>query len=145
MLLLVFADRHVRGFVEQNVRRLQHRIIEQTHGRTLCILASLVFELGHALQPAHARDAIQQPSKLGVLAYGGLNEDGRALGINAGGDVRGGDFTTAAGEIFRIGASRDRMQIDDAINALVLILQAHKLLQGAEIIAEMQAVGRLHA
>jgi hypothetical protein len=37
------------------------------------------------------------------------------------------------------------VQIDDAIDALVLILKAHELLQRAEIIAEVQAVGRLHA
>ena len=83
--------------------------------------------------------------ELGVLAHGGLDENDRALGINAGGDISGGDFAAAAGQLFRIGSRGDGVQIDDAIDALVLILQRDKLLQRAEIIAEMQAVGRLHA
>ena len=37
------------------------------------------------------------------------------------------------------------MQIDDAIDAVVAVLQLDKALDGAEIIAEMQVAGRLHA
>ena len=41
--------------------------------------------------------------------------------------------------------TRDRVQIDDAIEAVVAVLQLDEALDGAEIIAEMQIAGRLHA
>ena len=59
MLLLVLADRHMGGAIEQNVGGHQHRIVEQAHGGVLAILAGLVLELRHAVQPADAGDAIE--------------------------------------------------------------------------------------
>ncbi len=37
------------------------------------------------------------------------------------------------------------MQVDDAIDAVVPILQLDEALDGAEIVAEVQVAGRLHA
>jgi hypothetical protein len=71
VLLLVFAHRHVRRLVGKNVGRLQHGIVEQADGDVLRILAlALVLELRHALDPAHARDAIEDPRKFGVRQNG---------------------------------------------------------------------------
>ena len=39
----------------------------------------------------------------------------------------------------------ERMQIDDAIDAVVVFLQRHELSDSAEIIAEMKIAGRLNA
>ncbi|MNL72897.1 hypothetical protein D3C87_1982870 [compost metagenome] len=39
----------------------------------------------------------------------------------------------------------DRMQIDDAIDAVVVFLQRHEFADRAEIIAEMEIAGRLNA
>ena len=40
---------------------------------------------------------------------------------------------------------RDRMQVDDAIDAVVALLQLHEAADRAEIIAEMEVAGRLDA
>ena len=39
---------------------------------------------------------------------------------------------------------RDGVQIDDAIDAVVAVLQLDEALDGAQIIAEVQVAGRLH-
>src|SRR4029077_17236771 len=40
---------------------------------------------------------------------------------------------------------RDRVQVDDTVEAVVAVLQLDEALDGAEIVAEMQVAGRLHA
>ena len=71
MLLLVVADRHVGGAIEQDVGRHQHRIVVEADGRVLAVLARLLLELGHAVEPAEPRDAIEHPGELGVLVRRG--------------------------------------------------------------------------
>ena len=50
----------------------------------------------------------------------------------------------ARGQLGRILPHRDRVQIDDAINAVVAVLQLDEALDGAEIVAEVQVAGGLH-
>ena len=49
------------------------------------------------------------------------------------------------GQLGGILPHRYRVKIDDAIDAVVSLLQRDKLRDGAEIIAEVQIAGRLHA
>ena len=67
MLFLILAHRHVRRLVEQNVGGLQHRIGIEPDAGALLVLAALFFELGHAIEPAEARDAVENPGQFGVL------------------------------------------------------------------------------
>ena len=66
VLLLVVADGNVGGEVGQNVGGHQHRIVVEPDRGGLAILAGLFLELGHAVQPAEAGDAIEHPGKFGV-------------------------------------------------------------------------------
>ena len=54
MLLLVLADRHVRRAIDQDVGRHQARIGVKPDRGVLAVLAGLLLELGHAVEPAHA-------------------------------------------------------------------------------------------
>ncbi len=83
MLLLVLADRNVRGAIQQNVRRHQHRIVVETHGRVFAVLAGLFLELGHAVQPAEAGDAVEDPGQLGMAGHLALVEHDVLLRIDA--------------------------------------------------------------
>jgi hypothetical protein len=65
--------------------------------------------------------------------------------IDAAGDEGRGDLANGVRQLGRILPHRDRVQIDDAIDAVVAVLQFDEALDGAEIIAEMQVAGRLHA
>src|SRR6476660_9693712 len=65
--------------------------------------------------------------------------------IDAAGKKRGGDLTGRLRQLGRVLPHRDRVQIDHAVDAVVLVLQRDKLHERAEIIAEVQIAGRLHA
>ena len=71
MLLLVLADRHMGRAIDQDVGRHQARIGEQPDRGVLAVLAGLLLELGHAVEPAHAGDAVEHPGELGVLGAPG--------------------------------------------------------------------------
>ena len=145
MLLLVFADRHMGRAIDQNVGRHQRRIGVKTDRGVLAVLAGLLLELRHPVEPAEAGDAIEHPGKLGMLGHLALIEDDVFRRIDAAGDEGRGDLADGVRQFGRILPHRDRVQIDDAINAVVAVLQFDKALDGAKIVAEMQVAGRLYA
>ena len=144
MLLLVVADRHVGGAIDQNVGRHQVRIDVEPDRGVLAVLAGLLLELGHAVEPAHARDAVEDPGQFGVLGHLALVEDDVLLRVDAAGDEGGGHFAGGARQLGRVLPDRDGVHVDHAIDAVVVFLQRHEFGDGAEIIAEMQVAGRLH-
>ena len=149
MLLLVLADRHMGGAVQQNVRGHQHRIIVEPDGRVLAVLAGLLLELRHAAEPADARDAVEDPGKLGVAGDLALVEHDVLLRVDAGGDEGCRHLAGVAGELRRaapdVDALRDRVHVDDAIDAVMGFLHLHEVDDRAEVIAEMQIARRLDA
>src|SRR6202035_1087189 len=54
-------------------------------------------------------------------------------------------LTDAALELGRVLPRLDRVHVDDAVDAVVALLQRDELDDRAEIVAEMQVTGRLHA
>src|SRR5258708_4297334 len=83
---------------------------------------------------------------LGDLA---LIEDDMLFRIDTAGNEGGGDLARVLRQL--LGAAPDhqrlgnRVQVDDAIDALVPVLQCDELCDGAEVIPEMQIAGRLYA
>jgi hypothetical protein len=49
-----------------DVGGLEHRISEKADRGALAVLPGLVLPLGHAVEPAHARGAFEQPGQLGM-------------------------------------------------------------------------------
>ncbi len=62
-----------------------------------------------------------------------------------GGDVGGGDLARLAGQLGGVLPRGEGVQVDDAEQALHLVLQGDELHQRAEIVAEVQVAGGLHA
>ena len=145
VLLLVLADRHVGGAVRQDVGGLEHRVDVQAGERLLAVLARLVLELGHAVEPAERRDAVEDPGELGVRRHVALHEDGGVLGIQPGGQEPGRDLVGLGAQLRGLLRHGDRVQVDDAVDRLVLALQAHPVAHRAEIVAEVQLAARLDA
>ena len=145
MLLLILADRHVGGAIDQNVGRHQVRIGVEPDRDVLAILAGLLLELGHAVEPAQPRDAIEHPGEFGVLGDLALVEDDLLLRIDAAGEERRGHLARVARQLARVLPHRDGVQIDHAIDAVIALLQRDEFGDRAEIIAEVQIAGRLHA
>ncbi|MNT83871.1 hypothetical protein D3C72_2238090 [compost metagenome] len=65
--------------------------------------------------------------------------------IDAGGDEGGGDRADLPLQVLVHELRGDRVQVDDAIDAIVVFLQRHELADRAEIIAEMEVARRLYA
>ena len=76
VLLLVLADGHQVGVVEQDVGRLKHRVGEEPvlGGEPLLDLVLVAHAL---LQPAHRGHGGEQPGQLGRFRNIGLNEQRR--------------------------------------------------------------------
>ena len=145
MLLLIFADRNQIGLIEQYIRGHQHRIIEEADEDVLFLLAGLIFELRHAFQLGHARDAVKQPRQLSVRGHIRLHKHGRNIRINANGKIDSRELTRFCGEHLRILRQRDGVKIYDTEKTLIVTLERHPITQSAEIISQMNVAGRLRA
>ena len=145
MLFLVLADRHMGRAIDQDIGRHQRRISVESDRRILAVLAGLLLELRHAVEPAEPGHAIEHPGEFGVLGDLALIEHDVFFRIDAAGDERRGDLANGMRQLGRLLPHRDGVQVHHAIDALVAVLQFGKALDGAEIIAEMQIAGRLDA
>ena len=136
MLPLVLPHRHEIRPVEEDVGRLQHRIVEETRVHRLPSLG-LLLELGHPSQVTHRRDRVEEPRELAVIGDVGLREQRAALRIDAGGHQRHGEVEHAPQQILALVLPGDRVQVDDAVEALVLVDHPRPAAEDAEIVAEM--------
>ena len=87
MLLLVLAHRDIVGLIEQDIRRHQRRIGEETAVDVLAVLGGLVLKLRHARELAELRVAAQNPAQFRVRGHVGLDEHDVLLGIQTAGNV----------------------------------------------------------
>ena len=78
VLDLILADRNLVGAIEQNVRRLQHRVVQYPRVHALLPLR-LFLELRLALELSERRDRVENPGQLGMFRNLRLHEQrGRA-------------------------------------------------------------------
>ena len=146
MLLLVLADRHGVGAVEQDVGGHEHRVVEQRHADALALLpGGLVLELRHAPQLAHVGDRVEDPHELGVRRHVALHEDDGALRVDARGEEQVDEVDRVAPQLGALLAHGDGVQVDDAVDAVVRLLHGHPVADGAEVVAEVQRAGGLDA
>ena len=146
VLLLVLAHRDGVGLVQQDVRRHEHRVVEEADRDALALGAGrLVLELRHPAQLAHVRDRVEDPHELAVRGHVALHEDDRALGIDAAGEEQIDEVDRVAPQLCAHLPHGDRVQVDGAIHAIVGLLHGDPVLDGAEVVAQMQRAGRLDA
>ena len=91
VLLLVLADGNVRRLVEENVGRHQVRVGVEADRGVLPVLARLLLELRHPVEPAETGDAVEDPGELRVRGDLALVEDDVLPRIDARGQHRRGD------------------------------------------------------
>ena len=87
MLALVFSHGHQVCLVEQDVRRHEHRIGEETGGDVVGVLLGFLLKLGHAAELAELGAAAQHPTELCVLGDMALDKHDAFLGVQAAGNV----------------------------------------------------------
>jgi hypothetical protein len=144
MLLLVFPHGHPIGVVEENVGSHQHRVIEQPGGDIRPLLHRFLLELNHPLQPVERRDAVQQPAELAVGWYVALHKDRGALGIDAAGQIQGRRGEGVLRQPRRIVGHGDGMQIHDAEERVMAVLQLHPVADRPQPVAQVQGSGGLN-
>ena len=106
-------------------------------------LALLLLVRRGALEPADRRDRREQPGQLGHLGPVALDEQRAAVRIEAEGQQRGGHLARPRPQQDRVVLARQRVVVDDAVDRLVLGLEADVVADRAQVVAEMDDPGRL--
>ena len=145
MLLLILPDRHEIGLVKQDVSRHQHRIGEQAGVDIVAVGGGFVLELSHPRQLAEHRIAVEHPRQLGMCGNMALHEKDIVFIVQSAGKIHRQQLARATSQLSRNLTHGDRMQVDHAENTIVFLLQRYPIAQRAEIIADRDLTGRLHA
>ena len=146
---MVFAHRHVRCLIKQDIRRLEHGIGEQRDRGAFAVLARLVLELGHPAQPAHPRGTVQQPLQFGMRGNLRLVEQDRTIRIDTTGDQRSGHFQRGRVQVGRYMRHGNGMQVGQKEQALAAfrhgVLHVHPIADRPEVIAKVEIASGLDA
>ncbi len=145
---LVFADRNERRLVDQDVGGLQQRVTEEAVGREVAVLQllDLVLVGRHAFEPAERRAHREQGEQLGMFGQAALDEDRRVLGVDAGGEPVDDHLVDVLLHDLALFVVRGQcVPVGDEVEALVVLLHAHPVLQRAVVVAEVHRAGRAHS
>jgi hypothetical protein len=94
---------------------------------------------------ADRSDAGEHPGQLGVPVHVRLHDNGRDAGIDSGGQKKRGDLGDLMAELTGILKGRDGVEVDDAEDALVVVLDADPAFQSAQVVADVEISRRLNA
>ncbi len=144
VLTLIVADRDLVGAVQHDVGRLQGRIGEQA-GRDEVALAlgGLLFELGHPAQFAERHRALHHPTELRVFGDVALHEHGCHLGVEPDRKQHRRQVQRGFTEYAWLLGDRERVQVDDAVKDVLVVLVGHPVAKRTEVIAQVDVAGRL--
>ena len=142
VLALILAHRHEVRRVEQDVRGHKHRVGEKPDGGAVgTAFLGLVLKLRHARGLTEAGQALQDPSQLGVGWHLRLDEERRALRVDAQRDELCGARDGAAAQLLRVLLNGDRVQIRDEVERVVVVLQVDPLFDRPQVVTQVVRVG----
>lgn len=143
MLPLVFAHRNAVRLVQEDVGSLEDGVGEQADARVVrALLLCLVLELRHPAGLAHTGDAVQHPGELGVFGNLRLDKEGAFLHVHSPGDVLGSGDAGAVRKLCGVLRDRDGVEVRNEEDGVVLILHPDPVDQRAQVVAEVQRIGR---
>ena len=140
---LVPADGDERRLVDDDVGRLQDGVGQQAVVDVVGLAALLLLVGRGPLEPADRRDGHQQPRQFGVLGPVALDEQRAALGVEPEGEQRGRHLPGPTAQQRGVVGAGQRVVVDDAVDRLVLVLEAHVVADRAQVVAEVDDPGRL--
>ena len=142
VLALVIAHGHQRGVVEEDVRRHQDRIGEQPDPDRL-LRPRLVLELRHPPQLAHGRGALEEPGQAWMLGDMALEEEGAPVRVETRGQEQGRSLERSRAERFGVDVDGQGVEVHEAVEGLVVVLEGDPVAQRSQVIAEMEVAGGL--
>ena len=103
---------------------------------------------GDAFEPAERGDHAEEEMKFGVFDDLGLLEDDGFGGIEAGSEEIDGDLERVLGDGGSVGVvAGEGVPVGDEVEAVVgrIVLETDPVLEGAEVVADVEASGGAHA
>ena len=145
VLELILTDRNDGPVIEQDVASHERWIGEEADGDVFSLLDRLVFVLRHAFELRDSRDRAQNPAEFRVSSNFALDEDVATGRVDADSKVGRCDVEDILMQLLRILGDGNGMKIDHAKEAAIAVLDFSPLLERANVVANMEIVGRLYA
>ena len=143
--VVVLADRDDVALDAEDVGGLEHGVAEQAVGHlVLAGAAGHVLEAGDALEPGDGDEVLEERVELGDLGDRRLQVERRVLRVDAGRELVEDHRPGVGADLVDVGAGvlrRQHMQVGDDEERLVLVLQAHPVLDAADVVPEVQLAG----
>ena len=79
-----------------------------------------------------------------MAGNGGLGNDGGMLGVDTSSDEQCGKLMNVRAQFFRFLIDSDGVEIYDAKNAFVIVLDFDPVLEGAKIVSDVEVAGGLN-
>ena len=108
-------------------------------------LGGLVLELDHARQLAERQPCTPSPSQLAVLDDVALHEDRGDVGIEPDREHHRRQLDRGLADDSWLLGDRERVQVDDAVEDVLLVLAVDPVPQRPQVVAEVDVTGRLDA
>jgi len=134
---LVLPDRHPAGLVDDDVRGLQDRVVEQPHA-VVDPLVLLLLVGRRALHPAHRHDRVEDPGQLGMLRHVGLADQGAALRIEPHRQQVEDHLVRQLAHLLAVVDRGHGVVIDDRVDRVVPVLERDVVDLRAEVVAQVR-------
>jgi len=144
VLALVVANRYPVGVIEEDVRRHERRVREQT-GRDELGIAALVLELGHPPEFAECRRAFEDPREFCMFGNMALDEQRGALWVDTYCKQEVRQFERTSAQFSRILWNGEGVKIHNTEDGVGVVLIRDPVAQGAQEIAELDRAGGFDA
>ena len=100
------------------------------------MLLGFVLELGHPGKLTKLGVTVEHPGQLCMLCYLALNKENAPFQVNADGQHQGIGFQDIFAESRGLLTHSDGVQVGQSVDALIIVLQAYKVLQRSQIVAQ---------
>ena len=138
VLLLILADGHLDGAVDEDVGGHEGGIGQETGVDVVGLLADFLLEGGDTLELAEVGVHVEVEVKLKHLVNVALDIDGGFVGVEAAGEVFGEDGADAAPDVDGARVGGQGVPVGNKEEAAILVLHAQEALDGSEIVAQLQ-------
>ena len=145
MLLLIVAYGNEVGLIKEDISRHKDGVRKQTGVYIVGVFRRFVLELRHSGQFAEHSVTVEYPAQFRVLRDVALNEKRVLFGVKPAGYIKSERFVRAAAKLSRILSHRDRVLVDYAVIAVVILGKRGKVADRTEVVPYGERPGRLHA